>query len=202
MHFQNGIGYLSGMKTILLFLSVLLSANFFGQNVFIPDANFKSYLIGNFDINTNGDTEIQVSEASAFNGKIECGNGNMSDLTGIESFTALTSLYCYANQLTSLDVSKNTALTDLLCGQNQLTSLDVSKNTALISLFCFSNQLTSIDVSKNTALISLYCEDNQLTSLDVSKNMALIELGCAANQLTCVKGLPDRLEGHDLKKCD
>ena len=54
------------MKTILLFLSVFLSASFFGQNVYIPDANFKAYLVVNFDINTNEDNEIQVSEASAF----------------------------------------------------------------------------------------------------------------------------------------
>ena len=37
----------------------------FGQNVNIPDANFKSYLVGNTSINTNGDSEIQVSEATA-----------------------------------------------------------------------------------------------------------------------------------------
>ncbi len=41
---------------------------------------------------------------------------NISDLTGIEDFTALTSLVAI-NQLTSLDVSQNTALTDLSCNQ-------------------------------------------------------------------------------------
>ena len=43
---------------ILLYLPIIL----FGQNVNIPDANFKAYLVGNSAINTNGDTEIQVSE--------------------------------------------------------------------------------------------------------------------------------------------
>ena len=33
----------------------------------------------------------------------------IADLTGIEDFTALESLWCHDNQLTSLDVSQNTA---------------------------------------------------------------------------------------------
>ena len=75
------------MKTTLLFLSVFLSVSLFGQNVYIPDANFKAYLVGNSAINTNGDTEIQVSEASAFDGEISCSNLDIIDLTGIEYFT-------------------------------------------------------------------------------------------------------------------
>lgn len=34
-------------------------------NVIIPDVNFKAYLVGNTLINTNGDSEIQCTEASA-----------------------------------------------------------------------------------------------------------------------------------------
>ena len=148
------------MKTLLLLLLVLPIIGF-GQNVNIPDANFKAYLVGNTNINTNGDKEIQVSEASAFNGEIYCVGLNISNLTGIEAFTALTGLSCGDNKLTSLDLSKNTALIQLWCGTNQLTSLDVSKNTALDYLVCSHNKLTSFDVSKNTALTELYCDDNK-----------------------------------------
>ena len=87
----------------------------FGQNVNIPDANFKNYLVNNIAINTNGDSEIQVSEASAFSGTINCSNQNISDLTGIEAFTTLITLYCTDNYLTSLDVSSNTSLIHLSC---------------------------------------------------------------------------------------
>ena len=73
----------------------------FGQNVYIPDAGFKAYLVGEPLINTNGDTEIQVSEASAFNESIDCSGINISNLTGIEGFTALAELYCNFNNLTS-----------------------------------------------------------------------------------------------------
>jgi len=102
----------------------------------------------------------------------------------VSNNTALEYLYCYDNQLTSLDVSNNTALTTLSCYSNQLTSLDVSTNTALTDLYCYSNQLTSLDVSNNTALIYLWCTSNQLTSLDVSTNTALTSLYCDSNQLT------------------
>ena len=151
-------------KLLLLLLCVPLIG--FGQ-VYIPDTNFKAYLVGEPLINTNGDSEIQQSEATAFNGTISCYYMNISDLTGIENFTALTTLFCYENQLTSLDVSQNTALTTLFCDFNQLTSLDVSGATDLYFLQCQSNQLTSLDVRTNTALQYLYCYSNQLTSLDV-----------------------------------
>ena len=171
------------MKKLLL---ILLCAPImsFGQNVYIPDANFKNYLVNNTAINTNGDSEIQVTEASAFTGIINCYDLSISDLIGIEAFTALTYLNCGYNQLTSLDVTQNTALEVLECYSNQLTSLDVSQNTALYRLKCDDNQLTSLDVSNNTALESLDCDANQLTSLDVSQNTALKILGCTVNQLT------------------
>ena len=172
------------MKNLLLVLLVLPFIGF-GQNVNIPDANFKAYLVGNTAINTNGDNQIQVSEASAFNGGINCYSMNISNLKGIEAFTALTVLDCSFNNLTSLDVSKNTALHGLVCFDNQLTSLDVSQNTALTDLDCGDNQLTSLNVSKNTALTTLRCFSNQLTSLDLSKNTSLTDLICAFNEFDC-----------------
>ena len=102
----------------------------------------------------------------------------------VSSCIALTNLYCDENQLTGLDVSQNTALTKLGCGNNQLTSLNVSSCTALTELWCHHNQLTSLDVSSCIALTNLYCDENQLTGLDVSQNTALTKLGCGNNQLT------------------
>jgi hypothetical protein len=100
--------------------------------------------------------------------------------------TALTSLKCSPNKLTTLDVSKCTALTSLDCGDNKLTTLDVSKCTALTSLECYFNKLTALDVSKCTALHELKCSSNLLTTLDVSKCTALVELNCRDNQLTAL----------------
>lgn len=171
------------MKSKLSFLFVCLGLLVQAQNVTIPDANFKAYLVGNPEINTNGDSEIQLSEATAFTGWINCQNLGIADFTGLEAFVNITIFWCNLNQITSLDISNNTALQVLYANNNQLTSLDVSNNTALTSLNFSSNQLTDIDVSNNLALNILQCSNNQLTSLGVSNNTALTELLCYGNQL-------------------
>jgi hypothetical protein len=150
------------MKLSLLFLTVFLSLSLFGQNVNIPDINFKSYLIGNSEINTNGDTEIQVSEASVFNGAIDCSNLSISDLTGIEAFTSLTDLVCNENQLISIDVSQNLVLEGLACGNNLITSLDLSLNTSLYVLYCPENQLSCLNIKNgnNTNFWQFYVSEN------------------------------------------
>ena len=150
------------------------------DNTNFPDANFRT-IVEHYD--TNKDSSLSDTEIAAVE-EIDCYDKGISNLKGIEYFTALRSLSCGRNQLTALDVSKNTALTYLHCSYNQLTSLDVSKNTALTGLKCSYNQLISLDVSKNTALTGLKCRNNQLTVLDVSKNTALTDLECRNNQLT------------------
>ncbi|MDR0249473.1 MAG: leucine-rich repeat domain-containing protein [Oscillospiraceae bacterium] len=122
-------------------------------------------------------TSLDVSGTSEVRGSIR-------DMTGIEHFTALTTLYCYYNQITVLDVSRNTALTVLYCNDNQLSTLDVSRNTALTTLICSDNWLSTLDVSRLAALTGLACYNNQLTSLDVSRLTALTQLACGGNRLT------------------
>ena len=153
------------------------------DNTNFPDANFRT-VVENFDTNKDSslsDTEIAAVEA------IDCSRKGITNLKGIEYFTALRLLKCNRNQLTILDVDKNTALEKLYCSNNKLTSLDVSKNIALIALECYSNQLTSLDVDKNTALEKLYCYSNQLTSLDVS-NTDMDDLICYDNIYQIVVG--------------
>lgn len=153
------------------------------QIVTIPDNTFKAILVNNAAINTNGDSEIQVSEAAAFNDTIDCRNQNIHDLTGIQYFTALTALFCQGNILGSLDVSQNTALVMLSCNNCNLTSLDVSQNTVLEKLYCGFNSLGSLDVSQNIALKELTCYFTGLSSLDVSQNTALTRLNCTNNYI-------------------
>lgn len=150
----------------------------------IPDANFKAYLVGNTSINTNSDTEIQCSEATAFTGTINCQNMNIADLTGIEAFTAVTSLLCGNNPLGTIDVSQNVALTTLQPYNNNLSTLDVTANTALGNLVCYGNSFTTLDVSQNTSLNLFVCRKNNLTTLDVSNNPSLSIFICDSNDLT------------------
>ena len=157
-----------------------------GANVqtYIPDDNFENYLEANGmgdGIQLNDSINTLSIEMLMY---LDVSNQNISDLTGIEDFTVLSTLHCYSNQLTSLNISNNTALTFLNCVGNQLLSLDVSQNTALTYLQCSYNQLTSLDVSGATALTYLGCENNSLPILNISSATALIELHCYNNQLT------------------
>ena len=150
-----------------------------------PDPNFRAYVKAKFD--KNNDNFLSESERNAVT-SIDLHNGyngqKLVSLDGIEHFPNLTTLICYNNQLTSLDVSKNTGLLTLSCYENNLTSLDVSQNTKLEELLCGKNQLTELDVRNNTALWCLSCYENKLTSLDVSHNTQLEQLDCGRNQLT------------------
>lgn len=149
----------------------------------IPDANFKAALVGNNSINTNGDGEIQVSEAEAFSDYMDVSNQGITDLTGIAAFKNLLGLTCSNNALTSLNLASNTALTWLDCNSNQLTNLDVSHNTQLNTLLCRFNQLTNLDVSNNSLLSTLGCSYNQITALNVSQNLQLLTLVCSSNNI-------------------
>ena len=62
----------------------------------------------------------------------------------------MTTLTCYSNQLTALDVSQNTALTGLYCYNNQLKALDVSKNknNELSVLNCCGNQIKGEEMTR------------------------------------------------------
>ena len=165
-------------------LALMCSATAFADVVInetnFPDKNFRDYLLSESYGSDGVLTDAEIAGITT----IYVNNKSISDLSGIQFFTALTKLECYHNQLTTLDVSANAALTSLRCDNNQLTTLNVSANTALTYLECGYNQLNTLDISKNTALRTLYCFDNQLTTLDVSKNTALKGLECDRNQLT------------------
>ena len=140
-----------------------------------PDGNFRN-VVSSYDSNADG--TLSIAEIQAVT-EITCDAQGIADLRGIEFFSALTQLYCYENQLTSLDVSHNPALTTLSCYDNALTALDVSQNPALETLACSNNQITGIDVSHNQNLKELSCNNNSLLeSVNVSNNSSLISLYC------------------------
>jgi|GEM_PF-887465 len=184
------------MKKTLLTVAIMIMAGIiYAQNVYISDANFKSYLLGNPEINTDGDNEISVSEAAGFTGTIEYEGGFLdnyaiwnednpiNDLTGIEAFTAITGLIIPGNHLISIDLSTNTALTTLNCYHNQLNILDLSANSAITALDCSNNQISTLDISNNTALTHLTCNNNQISTLGLSSNTNLTHLTCYINEI-------------------
>ena len=165
------------------------------ENIIFEDANFKAYLVANFD--TDGDGEISKEEALAIT-EIIVGTKDIESLAGIEHMANLTELRCEGpwsffepeedpeGKLKTLDVSKNVNLTKLYCGFNQLTSLDVTNNPKIEQLRCAGNNLNSLDVSKNTELIEFEAYNNRLSSIDVSNNPELEYIDLTNNQIKSI----------------
>jgi hypothetical protein len=167
------------MKKTLLSIFVLATLGAFAQNVNIPDANFKSYLVGNSAINTNGDTEIQVTEANSYSGTMDCSNLFISDLTGIEEFTSLTELYCSSNSMNFVDVSGCNSLENLWAAFGVINSIILPASGSLIELHCYNTFVTSVDLSFSPLLEVVDALNSDMTSLDVTNNPNLTQILCA-----------------------
>jgi Leucine-rich repeat (LRR) protein len=159
----------------------------FGQKTYVPDDNFEYRLIilGYDNILDDSVTTSNINTVTY----LYLVNFQIYDLTGIEDFTALTTLYCYKNNLTTLDLSSNTALENLSCYENQLISINLSQNTALKQLACADNSITSLDLSNCPSLELLSCYSNSLTSLNIANgnNTNLSEISVIYNpNLICI----------------
>ena len=140
----------------------------------IPDANFEAALSSYDDNPNDGQVPTVLIETIT---DLSIRNKNISDLSGIEDFTALEELDCSGNALTSADLSKNVNLIYLYIDDNQLTSLTLDAHPQLEELGCSSNQLTALDISGCTNLIVVEADNNaSLATLDLSKNGTLEEL--------------------------
>ena len=149
----------------------------------IPDGRFEDRLIL-LGIDTDGKNGKVKTASIELLTDLSIINAGIKDLTGIQDFKALKTLICNANELTTIDLSKNIALRELYCNNNLITTLDVSKNINLSYLACFDNQIAVLDVSKNVLLKTLSARNNKIASLDLSKNVLLETLICKDNVLT------------------
>ncbi|MFV0572318.1 MAG: T9SS type A sorting domain-containing protein [Xanthomarina gelatinilytica] len=165
------------MKTIIHYLlnknilaTIACMVGFFAsaQTTNIPDANFEQALI-DLGYDTVLDGQVLTANINTVT-SLDVESKNLTNLTGIEDFTALEFLSVTNNLLTNLNLSQNTNLTELRCDSNELTSINISQNTALERLWLTGNDLTALDVSQNTNLVDLRCANNPFTSLDVSNN--------------------------------
>ncbi|MTH15477.1 T9SS type A sorting domain-containing protein [Flavobacterium sp. LC2016-01] len=151
----------------------------------IPDSNFEKKLITLGIDSGTPDGRVLTSSVNKIT-DLDISYSSITNLTGLEAFTSLTSLKCNGNYtLIALDITKNKALRTLDCNNNYLvTYLDLSQNLDLVSLNCTANKLGTLDVAKNKNLTSLECSSNKLSYLDVSNNTALTKLNVGYNSLT------------------
>lgn len=181
------------MKKAYIFL-VIVVFGFIGnaQIVNIPDANFKAKLLladhsplnafvfgfdqQAFKLDVNNDGEIQVSEAQLVI-QLNISHSNITDLTGIESFTNLIVLNCNNNQLSNLNVNTLPTITLLQCQNNQLQTLDVRGLTSLTYLNCSDNQLTSLYIKNGS---------NEPSGLAFANNQNLQYICADESQFTAI----------------
>ena len=172
----------------------------------IPDANFKKYLVDNFD--KDGDGEISPDEAAAIE-EVKCPTNAISSVKGIEAMPNLVSISLAGgtiggilesidvtankklmwltitnNKITSIDLSQNTELDGLWAGDNPLESLDVTANKKITTLKIYNTNIQSIDLSNNTELKKFECHDCNMLSLDLTKNTKLKSLNCSFAHLS------------------
>ena len=142
------------MKKILLIL--LTPITVFGQYTNVPDSNFELALLNlGYDFVIDGVVETSAIDTIT---ELYINNENIADLTGIEDFIALKSLFCYNNNLSTLNLSNNTLLFEVTCSGNNLTSIDLrnGNNQGLWYFLSMNNpNLNCIDVEDIS-----YCEYN------------------------------------------
>ena len=155
------------------------------DETYVPDDNFEAFLEGNGIGNgiANDDAVTTANISSIINLNVD--NQSISDMTGIEGFTALEKLEARNNNFTSIDLSSNTNLRELLLRDNSLTTLDVTALTALESIGIKNNpSITSLDVSTLTVLDNLAFENTGISSIDVSNNLLLNRLDMDGTNIT------------------
>ena len=157
-----------------------------GQKTFIPDDAFEQALI-NLDLDDFLDDSVNTFAIDSVQ-ILDVSNGDIVDLTGIQNFVALTTLFCYNNQLSSLDLSNNPNLFDVSCSNNQLTSLSVKNGnpTGLWYFTAINNpDLACVEVDNvayanynwlidNTVVFSTNC--NISSTYELNTNRKLIEI--------------------------
>lgn len=183
----------SGYCSSIMALDIVMinSTNF-------PDANFRNYLLSLYPDGFL--TQYDVANMTSLN----VSNKGISNMKGIEYFTALKELRCWNNSFTSLNLNSNTELTYLDCAPNSsLTSLNVSNCSKLQTVYCYSTALTGLTITGKpnltrldchncTSLKYIYCYNDNLTTLNVTGCTALERLDCYYNyNLAEITGLGD-----------
>ena len=123
-----------------------------------PDDNFREFVLSEYDADSDGNlSEIEIDNAIFMN----CDGRYISDLTGIEFFTELTSLDCSDNELTELDISANAKVTSINATNNLISSLTLNGNPDIGNLCVGSNPIETIDLTEYPILLNVYTYGQQ-----------------------------------------
>ncbi|WP_294823079.1 T9SS type A sorting domain-containing protein [uncultured Flavobacterium sp.] len=160
------------MKNKYLPLILLLCNIICAQTTSIPDAGFEEWLIDhnidsdgsiNGQVLTSDITGIAELDISGWDGWSPY---TISDLTGIQDFTALERLVISYLEITELNISHNLQLKELRCGSNAISELDLSANSLLEVIDISTagdvgpwNLIQNLDLSNNPNVHTVLASD-------------------------------------------
>ena len=177
------------------------------EHIFIPDANFEKELV-ELGYDSDGIINQRILKTDAENvTKLNLYSSSINSLTGIEGFINLKRLYADANNLQTIDVSKNVLLDTISLTSNDLTKIEgipAAKNLVWLSLssnlfteftldnenvknfLMDHNELRDLDISLAPKLESAVLNINEIPELDLSNNPLLKVLNFSANKVKTI----------------
>lgn len=177
---------------VMSFLSCTEDENTDSQTdlfIHIPDISFEAQLIAlGIDSDTTINQQILKSDAELVTHLILDASKDtvITNLTGIEGFSNLTSLSASFNDFTTVDLSKNVLLDSVSMIANLLTEIDFTENKNLVYLQLESNELTIVEgLSEKQKLKDIQLSFNYLEALDVSYS-AVERLFASDNDITVI----------------
>jgi uncharacterized protein YjbI with pentapeptide repeats len=137
----------------------------------------------------NKPSEITIATAAKIL-NVSCPGLGITDLTGLEKFTKLTSLDVSGNRVERYALKLPALLTLKIAG-NGLKSLDLDKSNGLLHLDAANNLLTAVGGLTNINFTFLDLSHNQLTEMELPIQDALVYADLSWNKLANVLG-PDK----------
>lgn len=179
--------------------------------IHIADSHFETNLIEQ-GIDSDGIVNQQMLKSDAekvtkLNLNLSANFGQISNLTGIEGFTNITSLSADGQKIKNIDLSYNTKLDTIYLNGNLLTTIDISNNLDLVLLEVQANELRTIngfssseklkyvnlsfnnfeEISiDNESIEVLYISHNLLKTIDTNEAVQLKNILIIQNLLTTV----------------
>ena len=177
------------------------------EQIFIPDVNFEKELVEQ-GYDSDGIINQRILKTDAENvEKLSLYRAGINSLSGLEGFINLKRLYADANNLQTIDVSKNVLLDTISLTSNDLTKIEgipAAKNLVWLSLssnlftkftlensnvknfLMDHNELKVLDINLAPKLESAVLNINEILELDFSNSPLLKVLNFSANKVKTI----------------
>lgn len=171
------------MKKKLFYLALLFNGIAGAQNLIIPDANLKQWLLNasttngtamnatnvSVVIDVNHDGEIQVAETANI-WSLYISGSTITNLSGVEGFTALRNATIGGVGATGINLSSNLNLQGIYISDcPNLTSINVS-NLPNLTIFraMFDSALQTVNMSNSSNINTITITETNVSLLDLS----------------------------------